>query len=286
MDLSRISTLLAAALLAYCSAALANAQHASGGPSTANPQAQPDPSRDNKLLVRAMRAADTWGHPDLQGEFAGMRAYAKGDYKAALTNFKYGARFADKPSQLALGIMYANGLGTARDPATGCAWLELAAERGYPRFVATRNQVCDALTPPERQQASTVLARLRPEYGDTVAKQRMATRLRIARSMRTGSRVGFDAGAQAFGSSNPNSGSLASLANTSPPNCGGTSITVDGIPWPTQGCVGRDFWAKDRWQPQTYFAARDAHYLGTVTVGPLQNVADPATPAPAGTSGN
>src|SRR5690348_10313615 len=114
-------------------------------------------------VLRAMNNASTWGHPDLFGEFAGMRRYAGQDYAGALKYFRYGARYADKLSQLSIGLMYDNGEGVAKDPATACAWLALSSERKYPSFVETRDRVCKMLTPAQPDHAVAELDKLMPE---------------------------------------------------------------------------------------------------------------------------
>lgn len=136
-----------------------------------------------------MNNASTWGHPDLFGEYSGMSLYSEGHYKAALKYFKYGARYADKLSQLSIGLMYENGQGVEKDPVTACAWLALAAGRKFPSFIATRNRVCEALTPAQHDQAVAVLEKLMPEYGDAVAKPRMVRALDMAKTEGTGSRL-------------------------------------------------------------------------------------------------
>ena len=220
---------------------------------------RPDAKIDS--LITAMGNASTWGHPDLFGEFSGMRLYSEGRYKDALKYFRIGARYADKPSQLAIGLMYANGRGVGKDPVKACAWLTLAAQRKYPTFVATRNRVCDALTPAQHDQAEAELAKLLPVYGDKIAKQRMAFALRQARMQMTGSRTGFNYGIRYM--------PISSLKGTPPTaaNCNGSTMPGTSI----SGCGGKNFWNADRWDPKQYFAARDAEFRGTVTVGNLQD---------------
>lgn len=234
--------------------------------------ASPQPSAKIDGLVAAMSNSSTWGHPDLFGEFSGMRLYAEGRYKDALRYFRIGARYADKPSELAIGLMYANGRGVARDPVKACAWLALAAERHYPNFVATRNRVCGALTKAERNSAQADLAKLLPVYGDAIAKQRMAFALRQARMQMTGSRTGFDLGIRDM--------RISALQGTPPTTpCGGPSMPGTSV----AGCGGKDFWNPDRWDPKQYFAARDALFQATVEVGTLQNRR--AAPANASSAG-
>jgi hypothetical protein len=206
-------------------------------------------------VLTAMNNASTWGHPDLFGEYTGMRLYSQGHYKSAIKYFKYGARYADKLSQLSIGLMYENGHGVEKDPVTACAWLAMAAERKYPSFIDTRNRVCEALTPAQHDQAVAVLEKLMPEYGDKVAKKRMARALELAKMQGTGSRLGFDSGITTVGVNQ---------------NCGGPTATTGGIDVPAAGCGSANFWSPWRWNPKQYFAARDAHWRGTVTVGSLE----------------
>jgi hypothetical protein len=227
--------------------------------------AESDPTIER--IVTAMNDASTWGHPDLFGEFAGVRLYSEGDYTSAIKYFKYGARYADKLSQLSIGLMYANGQGVAKDPVTACAWLALAAQRKYPSFVATRDRVCEALTPAQHGQAVAVLGKLLPVYGDKVAKKRMAHALELAQSEMTGSRLGFDSGVSQV------------VARR---DCGGPTVDVAGVSVPKAGCGDMNFYDPSRWNPKQYFAARDARWRAVVTVGALQNQGSPASSASAG----
>ncbi|MGH8121885.1 MAG: sel1 repeat family protein, partial [Rudaea sp.] len=138
--------------------------------------------------LRAMANADTDWHPDLAGEFNGLRAYAHGQYQDAMKRFLSGAYYADKLSQLCIGLMYLNGEGVAKDPVTAYAWLDLAAERGYTGFAATRDRAKAQLTTEQLEQAETKRADLARTYADTVAKHRLATQLALGRMRLTGSR--------------------------------------------------------------------------------------------------
>lgn len=259
-----VATLLASTLLACLGVATANTPPAPAA-STAAPAVpskpvvddRPAPDATTERVLTAMNNASTWGHPDLFGEFTGMRLYSEGHYQAAIKYFKYGARYADKLSQLSIGLMYANGQGVDKDPVTACAWLAMAAERKYPAFVATRDRVCEALTPAQHDQAVAVLDKLMPEYGDKVAKLRMTKALRLAKMQTTGSRLGFDSG--------------ITTANTRP-DCGGPTVASGGINAPVAGCSSSDFWSPWRWDPKKYFTTRDAQWRGTVTVGSMEEV--------------
>lgn len=249
------------------------------GPASDHPSTLTAPPKADATVNRvlaSMHGVSTWGHPDLFYEFAGMRKYSRGHYTQALNYFKHGALYADKLSQLSIGLMYANGQGVAKDSATACAWLALAAERKYPAFVSTRDRVCTALTPAERAHAVALLDQLLPVYGDKVAKRRMVVALKLSRMQMTGSLLGFDYGVNNAGTSILNQHS--DDGGTNPAYCGGATPTIAGVPLPQAGCGGMGYWATVRWDPKEYFAARDARWHGIVTVGNMLPGNEPATP--------
>lgn len=209
-----------------------------------------------RLLV-AMGEASTVGHPDLRGLFEGMRAFYKGDYPLAMEHFLEGARHAGKQSQLTIGLMYLNGHGVEKDPATACAWLALAAERGYPRYEATRKNVCSALNRRQHAHALYVLDRLLPEYGDDAAVPRM--KMALARGMRrsvTGSFLGTDHGVR------------KSFPRRSAGKCDGFRLQVGDMVIPKQGC---GTYETELWHAEEYYEARVPRVRGIVTVGELDD---------------
>ncbi len=244
-------------LLAWAAAPAAGVATSAQGPSAALAR---DSAHDPKVarILRAMDDSSTLGHPDLFGRFTGMRCFASHDYACALKYFKYGAYYADKFSQLAIGLMYDHGNGVRKDPSKAWAWLALSASRGYPEFVATRKRIGARLTPAQRKAGEAELATLEKTYGDKVAMPRMLGALRLAlMNDMTGSRLGFDQGVYTY----------------SPHDAVGPQLTPRGF-----GGL-RDRWY---WDPKDYFQQRDAQWgSGTVTVGALQQ----AAPAHAGSAG-
>lgn len=242
---------------------------------TSREQALNDP--EVQKLLRAMNNSGTWYHPDLDGEFSGVHAYAHGDFAAAMKLFERGAYYGDKLSQLSLGLMYLNGEGVAKDPVRALAWLEIAAERGYPNYVATRESVKGSLTPDQLRQAAVLGKELRETYADAVAKPRLAKQMRLGQMQLTGSRTGFD-----FGPQNPPPAFGYNWAGiTDAKNCIAYDSVVlgAGLENPVSGCGGSNLNAKARWNPDQYFAARDTLWKATVDVGDL-TAADPrAAPA-------
>ncbi|MEO8811088.1 MAG: sel1 repeat family protein [Rhodanobacter sp.] len=230
--------------------------------------AAPLQDKVSQEVLAAMSRSSTWGHPDEYGEFTGMQRYAEGNFKAAMKYFLIGARFADKLSQLSIGLMYLNGQGVKKDPVAAFAWVAIAAERKYPQFLATRDAIWATLDSSQREQAKALLEQLYPQYGDPAAKWRMTMRLRWSRSQFTGSYLGFGSDsvssvtmAQFFSGQNKGSGAY--------PKCG--AKTIGGAP--ITGCG--NLYASWRWNPKEYFKARDAEWKGTVSVGKMQHV-DPS----------
>jgi hypothetical protein len=216
-----------------------------------------DPAKDPEVqkTLTAMRHATTWFHPDLYGMTQGMQDYAAHDFALAIKHFEFGALYADKLSQLCLGLMYLNGDGVAKDPAKAFAWLELAAERGYPQFVATRDEVAKTLNLLQLERAKKIHEHLAIRYADAVAKHRMAVQLRQGMMNITGSHTGFDSGLV--------------QATTHPRHCG-QALIIGGRMVPQMGCGAmNEFLAKDNWEPKLYFAARDREWIPHVRVGPI-----------------
>ena len=233
--------------------------------------ADDDPMNDPGVqkTLRAMANTSTWFHPDLFGMTVGMRRYAHKDYEGALKYFEIGAYYADKLSQLSTGLMYMNGEGVKKDLVTAYAWLDLAAERDYPDFVATRDGVKAQLTPEQLAQAMELRKKLGERYGDAVAKPRLAVQLHQGQMQLTGSRTGFNYG--------------VNQARTKD-NCG-PALVVGGRAVAQAGCGG-DIYASDNWDPDLYFAKRDREWKATVTVGaveeqgkPIDTPAQPAAPS-------
>lgn len=184
-------------------------------------------------------------HPDLRYRLEGLDAYEKGRPEEALRQFTRAAKYADKPSQSMLGEMHWKGTGTAVNRPLGYAWMDLAAERGYPMMVAKREHYWTSMTEAERVQAIAVGEPIMAEYGDAAAQPRMALILKRAQRNVTGSRVG---------------------------NVGNLEIQI-----PTAAgmrrVMGKDFYDDKFWKPEQYFEWHDKDWgrpgVGRVEVGEL-----------------
>lgn len=129
-------------------------------------------------------------HPDLRFRRMGLEAYERGNHADALRLFQKAAYYGDKASQGMVGQMLWKGEGDDADPALGYAWMDLAAERGYPTFVGLREHFWTQMDAATRERSIDEGQAVYARYGDAVAKRRMESQLRRGRSKVTGSRVG------------------------------------------------------------------------------------------------
>lgn len=182
-------------------------------------------------------------HPDVAERKRGFWHLERGELPRALDAFRKAARYADKPSMAMLAELYWEGRHISADRALAYAWMDLAAERGYPAFVARRERFWAGLDDAARARALEVGEPLYAEYGDAVAKPRMETLLDRARLAITGSRVGF----------------VGPLSIAIPHNGGWLSFD------------GSTYYQARFWRPERYFAFTDTLWSGwpqgDVTVG-------------------
>jgi len=195
-------------------------------------------------------------HPDLGDRKMGMDAYGRDSYEFAARCFRWAARYADKPSQAMLASIYWDGKGVPQDHALAYAWMDLAAERGYPSLLAFRERYWDALNEDERKRVAEVGQPLYAEYGDAVAKPRLAMMMRRGLHEVTGSHTGF---------------------------VGTMQIQIPSFSGNPEYIDANQYYDPRFWQPRAYWAWADRAWKkphGTVNVGTLQSV--PGTkPAPA-----
>jgi hypothetical protein len=189
-------------------------------------------------------------HPNELYRIYANKAAAAGNWRDAARNFRIAARHADKYSQHRLSLMYWHGVGVGTDRVEAYIWADLAAERGYPQFLAIREKMWGELTP---QQQAEVPARGRSiveEYADVVAKPRTERAIAQGKRQMTGSRTGFDAGVivSSIGPGNQLFGSL-----------GGINLKA--------------MYDASRTDPKKYWAFEDMVWKnGMVEVGEIENV--------------
>lgn len=196
---------------------------------------------------------ETSGHVDQYFRRKGFEAYREGRVEGARRYFEYAAKFGDKTSQLALAMMYRNGEGVPRDYAMAYAWLDVAAQRGYPAFLARREQVWNELDEAQRARAVDLTTALYATYGDAVAKPRFAKHIRryLRRSV--------------WSHPSLHTGRLIVVDNY----CGDAA----GFRAPPgAGCRrDNDYFVPERFDPDAYWAAQDRLWLpqGRVEVGAI-----------------
>lgn len=197
-------------------------------------------------------------HPDVKHRKLGFWYQQQGDQARSLAAFEEAARHADKAAQAIIAEWYFEGIQQPRDLPRAYAFMDLAAERGYPVFLAKREQYWSALDPDQRKQALAIGEQLYAEFGDAVAKPRMERALRLGRMGMTGSRVAS-------------------------PSALTVLLPLDGN-W--QAVPGSVYYRNAFWRPREYFEWVDALHLdpphGVVEVGPMQPASGAAASPPPG----
>ena len=133
-------------------------------------------------------------HPNELYRIYANKAAASGNWGDAVRNFRIASRFADKYSQHRLSMLYWHGVGVGTDRVEAYIWADLAAERGYPQFLAIREKMWNELTPQQQAEVPQRGRRIVEEYADVVAKPRVERAIAQGKRQMTGSRTGFDAG--------------------------------------------------------------------------------------------
>ncbi|HEY0504855.1 MAG TPA: hypothetical protein VGD42_15340 [Lysobacter sp.] len=178
----------------------------------------------------------------------GSESAASGQWGDALRQFRHAARYADKYSQHRISLMYWHGVGVQRDRALAYAWADLAAERLYPTFAVLREKMWLDLDDAERERALREGVALYAEFGDQVAKPRLAAAIARHRSQITGSHVGYHDGRLQVMAAGPAAASAFDMM-------GGYDL--------------RPMYAAWRMDADRYWAVEDAIWkYGSVEVGP------------------
>ena len=189
-------------------------------------------------------------HPNELYRIYANKAAASGDWSDAARNFRIAARHADKYSQHRLSMLYWHGVGVGTDRVEAYIWADLAAERGYPQFLAIREKMWAELTPKQQAEVPERGRRMVAEYADAVAKPRAERAIAQGKRQMTGSRTGFDAGVivSSIGPGNQLFGSL-----------GGTNLKV--------------MYDASRTDPKKYWAFEDYVWKeGMIKVGEIEAV--------------
>jgi hypothetical protein len=198
-------------------------------------------------------------HPDINYRNVGLKALEDGFPRHARDAFLRAARHADKASQAALAEMYFTGNGVPRDRALGYAWMDLAAERAYPVFLAYREHYWSQMSEAERERAIEVGQDIYAQYEDAVAKPRLERQLRRGKRQSTGSRVGSPLFLEVVGLHGIQSRKASFQQGARP-----------------AGVAGETYYSSNYWQPRDYWTWKDQIWTelpeGEVEVQPLQPV--------------
>ncbi len=199
-------------------------------------------------------------HKDQYFRAIAIEAYERGHVAEARHYFTLAARHADKPSQLALALMAMNAQAGTPDLAQAYAWLDLAAERGYPAFLVERERLWARLDESDRERALEIGGRLFAEYGDAVAKPRQWRRVQahLRGSMYSRPSVRHAIVVDQYAG-----------CDTRPRTAGDLNAAI--------GCTRyAGYFEEADWDRSGYWQLQDALWsrVGTVEVGPLQLPAD------------
>ena len=137
-----------------------------------------------------VRFALSTHHPNERHRLYAQVAAADGRLSDAVKLFRIAARYADKYSQLRLALIYWQGEAVVQDRIEAYIWADLAAERGYPLFLAVREQMWQQLTPEQQAAALQRGPALHAQFGDAIAKQRFKWKLARSASRAHAKRIG------------------------------------------------------------------------------------------------
>jgi hypothetical protein len=209
-------------------------------------------SRFDMLLARSTY------HLNERHRVYAQKAAAGGRWSEAAQSFRKAARYADKYSQHRLSLLYWHGVGVREDRVEAYLWADIAAERGYPQFLAIRERMWRALTPEQQTDVARRGPALYAEFGDPVAKRRFEIALGRSRTEVTGSRTG----------------SVGFVEVTSGDRLRGV------LPDPEVEAVLAQLHSPERTDPERYWAQEDRVWKSaTVRVGEIEAVDKPAEPA-------
>lgn len=206
-------------------------------------------------------------HPDLRWRMQGLAAFEDGEHEAALRHLRTAARYGDKVSQSVVAEMYWLGLGTAQDRPQAYAWMDLAAERGYPILLGKREQYWSELDGTERARAIEIGRAVYAEFGDDAALPRLHSTINVGKRGMTGSRLGNGGGVKVIYPDGPADGVVVGTLF-------GWGVSVMG------GRHVHRMWDTRFWRPEKYIAWKEEVFdaevssIGTVEVSPLRAAGD------------
>lgn len=197
-------------------------------------------------------------HPDLRWRYEASVQLKYGRGETALEYLKCSARYADKLSQAMIAELLWVGHRVARDRPQAYAWMDLAAERGYPLLLAKREAYWNAMTEAERERAAHVGAAIYADYGDEIAKPRLERMLRLGQTKQVGSRTGAQ------------TQKTFTILEMRP----NTNVNFNDGDIASSFTTLYDDFDRHHWVPKLYWELHDKHWrrlpVGEIIVEPLQ----------------
>lgn len=193
------------------------------------------------------------GHPNEFWRYHGLRQHLSGRDAEAASHFERAARYADKPSQHYLSLMYWYGQGVPQDRVQAYIWSDIAAERGQRNMLRIREKMWLELTDAQRAQVIERGEAMHRRYADAYTKIHAERALFRLATQITGSRAGYNDGRLQIGFGGPFSG--------------------EG------GSDGMTMYGDERTDRRVYWQAQDRMLAGSlrasVIVGPIEPNARP-----------
>ncbi len=112
------------------------------------------------LVVIALALATPVAAQDFE---AGDKAYNRGDYAAALREWRPLAEQGDALAQASLGVMYRLGWGVPLDYVQAHLWWSLAASQGNKNAASNRDKVAGMMTPEQIAEAKKLAREWKPK---------------------------------------------------------------------------------------------------------------------------
>ena len=107
-----------------------------------------------------------------------------GEYDTAFELYNRAARWGEKGAQYVLGHLYLQGAGVDKDPVTGAAWLQAAAEAPVREYRSDAKDAMKALDDRQKAEAEQLAQRIISSFGMEAANVRCKSEHRVGSNIK------------------------------------------------------------------------------------------------------